>query len=217
MSKNNQYLELEKLVENSLRKTNLKANFTYETKDSSFNFLNGEGFILKNEFYNFKYPFVEETFKDFFLVRPIMNILIKKENDLKKLVEFKYDVENNNIDLFNLFTIKVLEDKILISYIDYSVLIDIEYIKCVKYVEEKLIFQFKNAEDVMIKRIYNKIFNFDLYVYREGQKSYLQEVKIYLSHDIFFTKLVQIINDIIGVQLEKMEEIQKNKIKIIQM
>ncbi len=217
MSENNQYLELEKLVENSLRKTNLKSNFSYETKDSGFTFLNGEGFILKNEFYNFKYPFVEETFKDVFHIRHIMNVLIKKENDLKKLVEFNYRIENNNINLFNLFTIKVIEEKILVSYIDYSILIDIEDIKSIKYIEDKLVFQFKNEEDIIIKRIYNKIFNFDLYVYREGQESYLQEVKIYLSHDIFFTKLVQIINDIIGVQLEKMKEMQKNKIKVIQM
>ncbi len=144
-----------------------------------------------------------------------MNVLIKKEDDLKKLIDFNYKVENNTIDLFNLFSIKLLEEKMLISYIDYSILINIEDIKCIKFIENELIFQLINSNDIIINTSYYKIFNFDLYVYKNGNESYLQDVKIYLSHNIFFTKLVQIINDIIGMQLEKLNEVKKNKIHVI--
>lgn len=215
MSENNMCLNLNELIENSLRKTNLVANFSYETKNSSFSYVNGEGFILKNENHRFKYPFIEETFYNSFQVRHIMNTLIKKEYDLKKIVDFKYKVENNSIDLFNLFTIKLLEEKMLISYIDYSILINIEDIKCIKFIGNELIFQFISSNDITVNTTYSKIFNFDLYVYKNGNESYLQEVKIYLNHNIFFTKLVQIINDIIGIQLEKLNEVKKNKIKVI--
>ncbi len=56
MSENNIFLNLNELIENSLRKTNLRANFSYETKDTSFSYVNGEGFILKNENHKFKSP-----------------------------------------------------------------------------------------------------------------------------------------------------------------
>jgi len=215
MSENNMYLGLKELVEKSFKKTNLRANFTYETKDTAFSYVNGEGFILKNENHKFKYPFVEETFHNSFQVMRIMNVLIKKEDDLKKLIDFNYKVENNTIDLFNLFSIKLLEEKMLISYIDYSILINIEDIKCIKFIENELIFQFINSKDITVNTFYYKIYNFDLYVYKNENESYLQEVKIYLTHNIFFTKLVQIINDIIGMQLEKLNEVKKNKIKVI--
>lgn len=212
---NEQEIKLNNIVLTNINSINYVPKFDYECEEKGFNFKEGEGFILKNKNHCFKYPFVKEVFNDIFNIKHVMNKLIKKTNDLSELICLNYKIKDNNIELFDLFNISILKESILINYLNSTILVELEEFKSLNYVDKKLTFKFKNGESEVINQKFNKIFDLELYVYGEKKEYFLQNITIYLDHEIFFMKFIKIINNIISIKLEELEKLNTNKIKII--
>lgn len=207
--------DLNKIVLEAINSISYRCDFDYNCERKSFTYYNGAGFILKNEEHYFKYPFVKTVFSDSFETKEVMNVLIKKSTDLSKLASFHYEIIDNKIKLFNLFEINIFKESILINYLNFSILIKLEDFKLLSYQEKNLIFKFKNETVEKIKHTYQKMYDLKLYVYSEEKESYLQDVKIYLDHEVFFMKFMKVINNIIAFKLEEIEKLESNSIKII--
>ncbi len=82
---------IEDIIKNNII-TNFEKNFNYKALNKAYTYTEGEGFILKSSSFYFKFPFVEKTFEREFYVHSIMDLLIKKENNLKDIIYLVYEI-----------------------------------------------------------------------------------------------------------------------------